>query len=206
MDYAFIGKDLRLKKDVSDLKLCPLFWGRVLGKNYFFASCQTDPSATVPPMPGALSRRLQSQSVFVLGSVFVHGLCSTNLPQEPTRHRKLYEGALRSALPPGLPQPCVSQYTGRCQRRARLAHLRGSGDAPDQKGKTLYSGEQIDVELQQSVYPLDSTTIDLCLNLFPWARFRSTKPGSTAYPTRPAWTDSLLYRNHHEVPSRNEAK
>jgi hypothetical protein len=136
MDYAFIGKDLRLKKDVSDLKLCPLFWGRVLGKNYFFASCQTDPSATVPPMPGALSRRLQSQSVFVLGSVFVHGLCSTNLPQEPTRHRKLYEGALRSALPPGLPQPCVSQYTGRCQRRARLAHLRGSGGAPDQKGKT----------------------------------------------------------------------
>jgi hypothetical protein len=33
----------------------------------------------------------------------------------------------------------------------------------------------VDVELQQSVYALDSTTIDLCLNLFPWARFRSTK-------------------------------
>ena len=43
------------------------------------------------------------------------------------------------------------------------------------KARRLYSGEQIDVELQQSVYALDSTTIDLCLNLFPWARFRSTK-------------------------------
>ena len=43
------------------------------------------------------------------------------------------------------------------------------------KTRRLYSGEQIDVELQQSVYALDSTTIDLCLNLFPWARFRSTK-------------------------------
>ena len=71
VDYALIGKDLRQKKDVSDLKVDPLFWGRALGKNNFFASCRTDPSATVPPMRGALSRRLQSPSVFVLGSVFV---------------------------------------------------------------------------------------------------------------------------------------
>jgi IS4 transposase len=31
------------------------------------------------------------------------------------------------------------------------------------------------VELDQTVYALDSTTIDLCLSLFPWARFRTTK-------------------------------
>ena len=31
------------------------------------------------------------------------------------------------------------------------------------------------MELAQTVYALDSTTIDLCLSLFPWARFRSTK-------------------------------
>ena len=37
------------------------------------------------------------------------------------------------------------------------------------KARRLYSGLQLDVELQQSVYALDSTTIDLCLN-FPWAR------------------------------------
>jgi len=43
------------------------------------------------------------------------------------------------------------------------------------RARGLYAGEQIEVELQQSVYALDSTTIDLCLNLFPWARFRSTK-------------------------------
>src|SRR5271166_4341794 len=50
-----------------------------------------------------------------------------------------------------------------------------SDRSPHKKARRLYSGEQIDVELQQSVYALDSTTIDLCLNLFPWARFRSTK-------------------------------
>jgi IS4 transposase len=39
----------------------------------------------------------------------------------------------------------------------------------------LYADEPIGVELEQTVYALDSTTIDLCLSLFPWARFRSTK-------------------------------
>jgi hypothetical protein len=39
----------------------------------------------------------------------------------------------------------------------------------------LYADEPLEVELAQTVYALDSTTIDLCLNLFPWARFRSTK-------------------------------
>jgi hypothetical protein len=43
------------------------------------------------------------------------------------------------------------------------------------RARRLYSGQEMDVELQHSVYALDSTTIDLCLNLFPWARFRSTK-------------------------------
>jgi hypothetical protein len=35
------------------------------------------------------------------------------------------------------------------------------------KARRLYSGQEMDVELQQSVYALDSTTIDLYLNLFP---------------------------------------
>ena len=44
MDYAFKYRDLRVKKDVSDLKLDPLFWRRVLWKNHFLASYRTDPS------------------------------------------------------------------------------------------------------------------------------------------------------------------
>ena len=55
------------KKDVSDLKVDPLFWRRVLGENYFLASYRIDPSAAVPQVCGALSRQLQDQSVFVLG-------------------------------------------------------------------------------------------------------------------------------------------
>src|SRR3989454_7341345 len=39
----------------------------------------------------------------------------------------------------------------------------------------LYADEDFGVELQQAAYALDSTTIDLCLALFPWAKFRRHK-------------------------------
>jgi len=43
------------------------------------------------------------------------------------------------------------------------------------RARRLYADDSFGVELAQTVYALDSTTIDLCLSLFPWARFRSTK-------------------------------
>jgi len=43
------------------------------------------------------------------------------------------------------------------------------------QARSIYQTEPIGVELEETVYALDSTTIDLCLNLFPWARFRRTK-------------------------------
>jgi len=43
------------------------------------------------------------------------------------------------------------------------------------RARSLYQNEPIGLELKDTVYALDSTTIDLCLNLFPWARFRRTK-------------------------------
>jgi hypothetical protein len=41
--------------------------------------------------------------------------------------------------------------------------------------RTLYSNEPFGVDLKQTVYALDATTIDLCLSMFPWATFRQTK-------------------------------
>src|SRR6266536_6284508 len=41
--------------------------------------------------------------------------------------------------------------------------------------RPLYAHDPIGVDLDQSLYALDSTTIDLCLELFPWARFRKHK-------------------------------
>jgi Domain of unknown function (DUF4372)/Transposase DDE domain len=41
--------------------------------------------------------------------------------------------------------------------------------------RQLYADEPFGVDLQESVYALDTTTIDLCLSVFPWAPFRSAK-------------------------------
>jgi Domain of unknown function (DUF4372)/Transposase DDE domain len=41
--------------------------------------------------------------------------------------------------------------------------------------RPLYARDPIGVDLEQSLYALDSTTIDLCLSLFPWAKFRRRK-------------------------------
>lgn len=41
--------------------------------------------------------------------------------------------------------------------------------------RRLYADEPLAAELERTVYALDSTTIDLCLSLFPWARLRRTK-------------------------------
>jgi hypothetical protein len=43
------------------------------------------------------------------------------------------------------------------------------------RARTLYADDDFGVQLNREVYALDSTTIDLCLTLFPWATFRQHK-------------------------------
>ncbi len=45
------------------------------------------------------------------------------------------------------------------------------------QARQLYVGDDFGFKLHETVYALDATIIDLCLSVFPWARFRSTKGG-----------------------------
>jgi hypothetical protein len=45
------------------------------------------------------------------------------------------------------------------------------------QARSLYANDELSLDLSNTVYALDSTTIDLCLSLFSWADFRSTKAG-----------------------------
>ena len=51
------------------------------------------------------------------------------------------------------------------------------------EGGPLYADQPLGFELDGAVYALNSTTIDLCLSVFPWARFRSRK-GAVKMHTR----------------------
>jgi hypothetical protein len=71
--------------------------------------------------------------------------------------------------------------------RVRKSTLADANDAHDWRiyadfaqvliaqARPLYAADPIGIELDQSLYALDSSTIDLCLSLFPWARFRRHK-------------------------------
>lgn len=83
----------------------------------------------------------------------------------------------------------VASWRGAAATRARARPLH-LADALNKRGwriyralalrliasaRTLYAGDHVLDELDATVYALDSTTIDLCLSLFHWAPFRSTK-------------------------------
>ena len=44
-----------------------------------------------------------------------------------------------------------------------------------ERARILYRNDDHQVDIENTIYALDSSTIDLCLNLFPWAKFRRTK-------------------------------
>lgn len=70
------------------------------------------------------------------------------------------------------------------------------------KARELYRNEDFEKELDETIYALDSTTIDLCLSLFPWAKFRKHKGGiklhtlldvQTSIPTFIYMTPALIH-------------
>ncbi len=80
---------------------------------------------------------------------------------------KLYHAGLRSKI-------SRSTMADANQRRdwriyADFAHIL------IRRARVLYAKDALAVDLEETAYALDSTTIDLCLSLFPWARFQPTK-------------------------------
>src|SRR6266851_4616892 len=78
----------------------------------FSTLCQT--------LPG----RLQTQDIFLLGSVSLHELRAANLSRKSARYRSLPARATHQALPSRHSRPSLAQYLGPCELGTRLAHLR----------------------------------------------------------------------------------
>jgi Domain of unknown function (DUF4372) len=109
------------------------------------------------------------------GSVSGDGIRSVDLPQESSQPRSLPRFHRRQALPHGIPRKDSTFDLGRCERSSRLANLADFAQVLIAIARPLYALDPIGVDLDQSLYTLDSTTIDLCLALFPWAKFRKHK-------------------------------
>ena len=56
-----------------------------------------------------------------------------------------------------------------------MAHHSRFANAPIAEARKLYADDAFAVDLENTVYALDTTTIDLSLKVFPWAHFRKAK-------------------------------
>ena len=72
------------------------------------------------------------------------------------------------------------------------------------QARSLYSDDDFGIELDNTVYALDSTTIDLCLSVFPWAQYSSTQAGIRLHTLMdlrgsiPAFIDVVRVKGYHE--------
>jgi|GEM_PF-1278071 hypothetical protein len=125
---------------------------------------------------GTVSRQLQNQEFFLLGSVCHVGLRPTDLSREPQRD---IEACLRAA-PTKLYHMGIRSHISR-NTLANANQVRDWRIYADfahvliRVARELYRDEPFGLELDQTVYALDSTTVDLCLSLFPWPQFRRKK-------------------------------
>ncbi len=63
--------------------------------------------------------------------------------------------------------------------------------------RPLYAGDPIGIDLDASLYAFDSTTIDLCLSLFPWAKFRKHKGAVKLHTLLAACGKSPIFASKH---------
>ena len=131
-----------------------------------------------------LRRRQPRAHADVCRAIPCHGVRATDLPREPARYRDVPVGASVETLSHGFSRARSARdvIAERC-----FASTADANEARDWRiyaefaqrliaqARRLYADEDLGLDLKNSVYALDSTTVDLCLSVFPWAHFRTTK-------------------------------
>ena len=103
----------------------PLGPNRVFWKSCLLSSNGVSSSPCLSPMRKSLQRQLQSQGVYLSGSVLLHGLCTDHVSGEPTRYRSMPSGSAWQALPHGNQRASLLKYPGQRQQSQQLEHLCG---------------------------------------------------------------------------------
>jgi len=125
-------------------------------------------------MRGPTRRRPRPPIVHLPGPGSLHGVFPVDVPGESSRHRDLPARCDRSFTHGNSRQGVALDHRG-CERASGLAHLSRVRSSVDRYGTRSLRRDDFGVQIDSTVYALDSTTIDLCLALFPWARYRKNQ-------------------------------
>jgi len=123
-----------------------------------------------------LSRRLQGSEFLLPRPISNPRLCPTELPREFARHRSVPPRDATAALSHGFSvAECRATIWRMPTKNGDWRIYADLAQVLIGQARLLYSQDQFGVELKDTVYALDSTTIDLCLSLFPWAPWTNSK-------------------------------
>ena len=146
-----------------------------LRENDIFTTNGIPSCPRISQMRCTIQRQLQGQKLHLLGPISLHGIRQLTYRESlrdiqaclrGTRY-KLYHMGIRGN---------VSRNTLANANKIRDWRIYSDfAQVLIRKARRLYANESFGVELDQTAYALDSTTIDLCLSLFPWALFRKRK-------------------------------
>jgi hypothetical protein len=131
-------------------------------------------------MRGSIRSRQKAAPILLLGSVAVHGLRATDPSREFAGHRSLPASDGQQVISSGDSRWGLAFHISRSTLAdanagrdwrvyADLAHILIAIARP------LYAHEPFGVDLADTVYALDATTIDVCLSLSPWAPFQKSR-------------------------------
>src|SRR4030042_210313 len=111
-----------------------------LRTNYFSPVDELSSRTGIQQMRSSLSRRIPHSNLFLFRSIPLHGLRSTDLSGESSRHRNMPAGHAAQALSRRDQGQSFSKYLGRCQRKTGLAHLRRLCSCVDWNGQRVVCG------------------------------------------------------------------
>ena len=157
----------------------------------------------IQQMRSSVQRQSQSDIFYLSRPVHVHGVRTVDRQRKPTRYRNL------SSLPKVKTLPCrhsrkhLSQYIGRCQRKARLANISGFSANPNYSSKVALHQRRLRNNIRQR---------SLCTRLNDYRPVSYTVSMGTVskaqkcrqdtHAIRPERVDSILYTHHRRPNTR----
>src|SRR5208337_260915 len=104
-------------------------------ENRFFSDNGLCSVVPVSPMRRSLRWKLQSENVYLPGSVSLYGFRSTHIQRKSQGHRSLPSRSESQTISYGYPEHCLTKQSGPCQRKPRLENLRRLRPSSDHNRK-----------------------------------------------------------------------
>ena len=154
----------------------------------FFADNEVSFVARFSTMRATLSWQSQDKKFFMLGSIFMHGLCSIDLSRKSTRYRNVFASDEAETLSYGAPKSDVAKYFSQRQQYSGLENLFGFCSNINQESENIVRGRKFWPGTQQCGLRLRFYGYRFMSGAVPLGALPQNKGrGKTTYPFGSAW-------------------